>query len=246
MAYSISSIFVLMVVMTTTHSALAQTPPNGEYLTSSGSLSIRPGKGGSSTFQIDTVGANFHLCSLNGMVKDGMGYVEDEEKSEPQCLILFTIEKGRINVSTQSDSACRRYCGARAMFEGTYLLPPAGCKLSVREVTRKSFLASYRSKDYSHAYDTLNEMYQQCHDFLNRVEIDSVRNDLAIAQFHLGHKEACLDILKDTIGATQTDEDKLSETRMPPGDFYAYLPIAKATWHNLKLCRSNNSKEVTK
>lgn len=236
--------------------AIAQTPEAGNYYTKGnwGDLEISMSKDGKRKFKIFTVGANAHMCSLAGEIKDGTGYViegaddptqdnilpiEEKDAEEHPCLISFAPVINGLDVT--SSGGCGGYCGSRAGFEAIYFKMPAVCQS--REKSKDLFLVAYRSKAYSRAFDKLNSMYQQCHEFLTWIEIDSVRNDLAITQYHLGHNEACIAILKDTIGAKQTDEEKLS---LPPADFEAYLPVAKATWHNLKLCGKNNNRAVKK
>lgn len=238
--------FILWVaVIAATPSALAKTPSTqtplpGDYetLRGWGSLYITAAQDGALSFQIDAIGANAHVCSLSGKIKGNRGYT-GEEGAEAQCVILFEAVPNGLSVSAQTGEACSNFCGVHAGFEGAYLLPPAGCKQTERWERRDSFTETYRLKDYPRAYETLDSLYRQCGEFMNWVEIDHVRNDLAITQYHLGHKEACLDILKDTIGATQTNEKELG---LPPADLGAYLPVAQATWHNLKLCGKGAAK----
>lgn len=226
-----------MAVLSVTTTALAQTLLPGNYETHKGwgSLGIQVDKDEVLLFTIDTTGANGHTCSLDGKIKGNTGYTETNAE-QPQCLILFeVVEPNGLSISTLTNEACRNFCGSRAGFEGKYFLPPPGCNPTEREARRNSFLALYRSHKYSRAYDTLSPLYKQCHDFLTWVEIDAMRNDLAITQFHLGHKKACLSILNDTIGATKANEDEL-RSNMAPLDFDNYLPVAQATWYNLKQC----------
>lgn len=236
MSRSLSLFIFWLAALSATSAALAQTPPPGEYETHNGwgALSISAGKNGVALFQIDTIGANAHVCSLNGKIKGDTGYAEAGE-ADPQCFITFKAVPGGFSVSAQTPETCREYCGARAGFEGAYLLPPSGCKPDEREARRSFFTAMYRLENYAQAYESLNSFYKQCGDFLNWIEIDKVRNDLAIAQYHLGQNASCLSILKDTLGATQANEEELSAS-LPPSDFDSYLPVAQATWFNLKLC----------
>ena len=241
-----NSLFIsLFFVIYTSSVALAQPPVSGVYVTREGTLTLNISKDRTSSFKIGTIGANAHYCLLEGTIQGNTGYATTENTSDPKCLVLFTSEQNGINVSTPTEDACRNFCGARAWFEDVYLLPPTACGLSERKATQKTFLSEYRSKNYTHAYDTLNSMYHKCQNLLHWKELDSVRNDLAITQFHLGHKDVCLDILKDTIGARQTNEEMLNQS-LPPSDFDSYLPIAEATWHNLNLCGKYQKKQIKK
>lgn len=123
----------------------------------------------------------------------------------------------------------------RAGFEGTYRIPPRGCRPAERTARRNAFQAQYRSHQYARAEDTLDAFYRECREFLDWIGIDEIRNDLAVTQYHLGRHEDCLRTLRETIGATETGEDKL-RSRLPPTDFDTYLPVARASWYNLKLC----------
>jgi hypothetical protein len=218
-------------------------PAPGSYETEGarGSLYIRIAKDGSMKFQIDYVGVNAHVCDLAGKIKGGTGYARDPSGhgAETSCLITFRPVPGGLEVIAQDPNACADYCGANVWFEGSYFLPPAGCKPDERRERRSAFTELYNSKEYARAYETLNAYYNQCRRFLNWVEIDKVRNDLAIAQYHLGHKDECLRILKDTIGAERPD---VAQLQLPPADLEVYLPVAQATWYNLRLCGKEDGK----
>jgi hypothetical protein len=227
---------VYLAALAAAPAALAQSPAPGDYETEGarGSLSITADVKGALQFQIDYIGRNAHVCDLAGKIKDGTGHAEQwDNGAEPPCLITFKPVPGGLEVRAKDEAACTDYCGANVWFEGTYYLPPAGCKPKERTDRRDTFTGLYRSKDYVQAYETLNAFYSQCQKFLNWVEIDAVRNDLAITQYHLGHKDECLRILKDTRAAEEASEEQLT---LPPADLDSYLPVAKATWYNLKLC----------
>lgn len=242
MPYLSPSFIVLTTVLFAAPPALAQTPSPGDYETARawGSLSISTARNGAIPFQIDTLGANAHVCSLGGKIRGDAGYA-DAGESEPHCFISFKVIHNGISVSAKTPAACREFCGANARFEGAYLLPPPGCKRDERAARRDLFRDAYRMEDYLRAHEMLDTFYSQCGNFLNWVEIDAVRNDLAITQYHLGHKEECLAILKNTLGATVANEETLASS-LPPSDFESYLPVAKDTWYNLKLCGKDGAK----
>jgi len=237
MSFSFPSFILCIAALATASIARAETPAPGEYETPQGwgTLSVRNSQGGALSFEIQSIGANAHMCDLSGKIKGDKGYTDEEGAAagEAPCVISFRAVPAGYSVSAETGDACRAFCGARAWFEGDYLAPPPGCKPAERAEQRAGFASQYRAKDYHHAYDTLDAFYQRCGKFLNWVEIDKVRNDLAVTQYHLGHKDACLAILRDTIGARETNEQELS---LPPADLDAYLPGAQATWFNLKLC----------
>jgi hypothetical protein len=235
--------FSLIASMATVPAAWAQAPAAGDYemLHGQSFLSVQTNKKGVVSFGINTIGANGHICSLQVKIKGSTGYVEENDKP---CLISFEKASNGLTVKTSTVDACRNYCGVRAWFEGTYFLPPVLCTSKKRESIKKTFLSDYRFKKYARAYSTLNVMYSQCHDFLDWVEIDSVRNDLALTQFHLGHNDVCLNLLKDTVGATAGSEEAL-RSQLPPVDFDTYLPVARASWHNIKLCSGKIAEKKT-
>jgi len=177
---------------------------------------------------------HFTMCSIAGAV-EGLRGRADAQPADPVCWIDFKVDKGRIGVSSKTYDACREFCGMRAWFEGDYLLPPAGCTGKEREARKKPFLTYYKSHDYANALDAVNGLYTQCKDFLNWIEIDAVRNDIAVTQLHLGQRAACQDILKDALGVRYPNKEALQEN-LPPTDFDSYLPVAKATWFNLRQC----------
>lgn len=75
---------------------------------------------------------------------------------------------------------------------------------------------------------------------MNWIEIDQVRNDLALAQYHSGEFQQCLITLSNTLAGTVKDEDELragnGNVSLSPCDFDNYIGVAKATWFNKSLC----------
>ncbi len=245
MSYSFRLFIVSIAALGAASVACAAGPAPGEYeaLHELGTLSIRSEESGATSFRIFTVGANAHMCELSGQVKGDKGYTDVEEGSqEPQCVISFKTAPNGYSVSTQTEDACRDFCGARAGFEGDYLLPPAGCKLAERAQRRANFQSQYDAKDYRRAYETLDAFYKQCGNFLHWMTLDDVRNDLAVTLHHLGRDDACLATLKENTVGTESGE----VLSLPPADQEAFQPIAKATWYNLKLCGKGAAKARTR
>ena len=93
---------------------------------------------------------------------------------------------------------------------------------------------------FSEAANKLQALTEQCRPFMNRIEIDQVRNDLALAQYHNGNFSQCLQTLNATLAADVKDEDELKSGKgniyLPPCDFDNYINVAKSTWFNKALC----------
>ncbi len=211
--------------------AFADSPKPGEYQTEGdwGWMKIKDGK-----FEISSIGGNAHICELSGKIEGNKGYTEDDSAApEDRCVINLKPIPNGVEVIPETEDTCRQFCGMRAGFEGKYYLPPSDCTHEGRKAAHDEFQEKYTAKDYRRAYATLDAHFKRCSKFMNWVEIDNVRNDLAITQFHLGHKDACLKILQETRAAGATGEDDLG---LPPADQDAYLPTAQATWFNMKKC----------
>jgi hypothetical protein len=192
-------------------------------------------------FSISAVGANAHICDLEGKIKDNQS-TPDNDMGDQSCVIHFRPQGSSIKVESEKYEACSIYCGARATFEGVYLKPAVGCADKEREHTHRQFKMLYDKKNYKAAAATLTPLLTQCEKTLGWMETGEIRNDLAITQYHLKQFAECqktLEPLQNNVGQM---EEKLPQTEqglkelLPPSDFDAYLPIAKATWHNSKLC----------
>jgi hypothetical protein len=72
------------------------------------------------------------------------------------------------------------------------------------------------------------------------IEVDTVRNDLALSQYHSGDFAQCLSTLNETYAGKAKDEEGLrsgdSGVYLPPCDFDNYIDVAKSTWYNTGLC----------
>jgi hypothetical protein len=221
--------------------ARAQTTPNPaayEATEGGGSLTVTRDPLGKSRFELEAFGANGHSCRLSGSIDGTTGLVDNEGNANPQaCKLRFTVKTSSIGVEP-SEGDCRYYCGARASFDNTYWLPPRECRPAERKLRREAFNADYRAKAYANAQAKLEALMARCGNFFNWVEIDELRNDLAVTLFHRGHSDACRRVLAQTRAVRYPDADAL-RNEMPPGDFDNYLPVAQATWHNLALCQQH-------
>lgn len=211
----------------------------GQYILSgdSGTLKIRRDDSGSLMFEIESIGGNCHTCSVSGTIRRGLGYADSwaADGSDSNCRITFKQRGTEIQVSSTTPEECRAYCGMRAGFEGSYKRAPALCTRSSQQNRRNEFLKLYRSRDFAGAIKILEPLLFQCSEFVNWIEIDDIRNDLALAQLHSGNPKACLQTLAATTAAPYTNEEKLKE-EFPPCDFDNYINVAQATWHNKSLC----------
>ncbi len=211
--------------------ALAQysTPAEGEYVISDGAwgtLQVQPrGK-----FSIQTTGANAHICELDGVIADGKSKI-----GKSACQVSFKTEGQDVKVSTNGVDACRDFCGMRAWFEGTYRKPEPLCVRKSINESKKKFKKSYVAKDYAGALTVIQPVATQCKPFLHWIESAWVMNDLALTQFKLGDRAACIQTLKD-LSPDAAKSDTEITGNYPPSDSEAYLPAVKATRTNLRLC----------
>lgn len=216
----------------------------GQYVRDgdSGTLTIRSDDQHRRTFDIESIGGNCHVCSVSGVIRGSIGHADSwaADGSDSTCLIAFSADRSKVVVKPITEEECRAYCGARAGFEGSYVLPPAACTSAGRQAQRERSLAFYRSRRYSQAARTLQTFITQCGEFMNPVEIDQVRNDLALSQYHNGEISQCLETLNATLAGEFKDEEGLKaggpHVYLPPCDFANYVGVAKATWFNKALC----------
>lgn len=217
--------------------AQASAPRPGSYETEGGwgQLTIKSGnRPGTLGFSIEAIGGNAHTCSVGGTLQGDRGVADDETGPEA-CAIRFTARGDRIEVKPLTPENCRTFCGARASFDGTYLLPPEGCRPAQRKARRAVFLSAYQARRHAEALSTLSAFQRECGALLSWLEVDRVRNDLAVTLHHLGRDDECLAQLKATRGAQWSTEAEVREG-LPPSDADAYLSVAKATWTNQRLC----------
>jgi hypothetical protein len=194
------------------------------------------------TFEISTVAGNCHTCDLSGVISGTIGYMDSwaEDGNKSKCEISFTVDHSNILVKSLKLDECRAFCGARAGFDGIYRIPPKNCTDEGRTKKHNKFLSLYRSHHYAQAAKILQNQLQQCSDFMNWIEKDEIRNDLALAQYHNGEFHQCLSTLNETLVANVKNEEELKEGKdgfyLPPCDYDNYIHVAKSTWFNKALC----------
>lgn len=186
-------------------------------------------------FEIDAVGANCHVCTLSGVVLGNIAVADGAADPGASAPCRISLQRGiaGVSVTPVSGESCRDYCGMRADFAGLYKLPPAACTQKQQAARRAGFLSLYRAKKFAEARESLESLLAECREFLNWIEIDKVRNDLALAQYRAGDARACLMTLAETRAGKVRNEDELG---LLPCDNDSYIATARATWHNQKLC----------
>lgn len=232
-----------MLVWLVTCSAAAAGPTPGEYATKNGWGSMRiTDKGGARHLDLSSVGANGHSCTLSGTLRGDKAEVNDA--GDVPCELAFKPVPGGFNVAALTRESCRDYCGMRASFEGDYLRLPAGCTAAASSRRREAYLQDYRGKRYAQALAGMQAFEGECGGFLNWLDRDRFANDRALTLLRLGRARECLAALDGTMAGRSHDEasfraelDKRS-TMLPPSDWDSYLPIAKSTWFNRKLCEA--------
>ncbi|MFO1136908.1 MAG: hypothetical protein U1E30_17150 [Rhodoblastus sp.] len=216
----------LALAATAAHAQVA----SGDYIAEHGWGALKVRNGG---FEILAVGANGHTCSLDGKLKGMTATLDD---GGDICRIDFRAGGGGYHVTPATPETCRNYCGARAYFEGLYLKPAPGCSDAERAATQKRFKAAYVAKHYAKAAPLLARQLAACVRTLGPMETASIRNDLAIAQYHLGQKADCLKTLQPLAANAAKNDEQLKED-FPPSDWDEYAPLIKAARTNLALCR---------
>jgi len=224
-----------------TAGAVPPKPTPGNYILNhyNGTLRIQRDGLDQSHFKIETVGANCHTCDVSGMIQNGVGRSDPADGGE-QCRIAFASHGASIEVTPVTEEACRGYCGARASFNGTYSIPPAACTNDAQQAVRDKSLRLYRAHRYAEAANLLRTLTMQCSNFINWIETDRIRNDLALAEFRDGQPAQCLATLNQTVAGNAKDLEDLKSGNgnvfLPPCDYDNYLEVAKSTFFNKALC----------
>lgn len=217
-------------------SAIAQIRP-GEYVGPGGraTLRISPEAGSALRFQLNVVGANFHVCDLSGVIRNGEARMDDSADGKLPCIVTFKPQPGGIAVASRHPRTCSTYCGARAHFEATYVLPQPECTPSRVSQTRSRFKTTYDRKLFAEARALLTPVLDKCRSTLSDYDEGWVRNDLAITQYRAGDAAACRNTLKPwRVHAQKTDA--MINDEYAPSDAEEMLRIVRATRANLRLC----------
>lgn len=213
-------------------SLAADSVPPGEYLTAGawGSMRVEPAAPGRGLhFEITSVGGNGHTCELEGDILNGTAKLDD------QCTIEFAVHPDRISVRAgqTSGDACRAYCGMRAGFEGDYYPVVPFCR--TESAVREEFLRQYKAAQYRQARDTLQLLLTRCERFMDWHAQAEVRNDLALTEFRLRNKPACLKALEPLKRDLIDDPAKTGRVFAPVDEEWGKAMV-KTTRFNWKKC----------
>jgi hypothetical protein len=223
------AVYALMLLGANLASAQYSTPAEGEYVISDrawGTLQVQPrGK-----FKIETIGSNAHTCELDGVILNGKSKLENST-----CEVSFKANGQDVEVATNEAAACSNFCGARAWFNGLYKRPPPSCTSKSIAGSRRNFKREYVAKNYAAALVVISPIATQCNQFLHWIDSAWVLNDLALTQFKLGDRAACIKTLQ-VLAPDAAKSDKEITESYPPSDSEAYLPAVQATRTNLRLC----------
>lgn len=215
----------------------AQTLAPGEYATEGGwgVLTLRTEADKRLLFELETVDANGHTCSLDGEIRNGRTVVADTPEPAA-CVVRFTASGSGIDVSTNEAASCRSFCSTRAGFTGRYLRPLPGCDSLSRGATGAEFKRLYDSGAYRDAQQQASRLLERCTPLMSWNERARLLNDLAITQYHLGQHDACVRTLQPLADDAAASNQTLMD-RLPPTDYENYLPIVESTRNNLRWCQ---------
>ncbi|CAJ0793296.1 hypothetical protein LMG19083_02417 [Ralstonia psammae] len=204
----------------------------GEYVyilggSASGAMTVK-----GNSFNITTIGGNCHTCAIEGTFRGRIGVDKDEGK----CRIAVSGSRDALKLdSSATAEACRDFCGMRAMFDGDYRRTPAACTDRQRQARIGQAHKQYAAKDYDAARTTLRSLISDCDAFMDWIERDKARSDLAVTEYHRGDKAQCLAVLSETTAVKAQADASLS---LPPCDADNYASTSKAILYNQGLCKA--------
>lgn len=187
-----------------------------------------------SAFTLDTIGGNCHTCSLSGTFRGRVGVVGDRDKA---CRIAVSGGQGVVKLDASGSEPCRDYCGMRASFDGEYRRPPAACTDQSRAVRTEQSHKQYAARDYDAARATLTSLLAECNGFMDWIEQDRAKSDLALTEYHRGDPARCVAVLSDTV-AVRAQREHSDSFGLPPCDADNYRSTGDAILHNLALCQT--------
>lgn len=177
-----------------------------------------------SKFRIVTWGSNAHNCSGEGEIRDNLAIGDD-------CVLKLEPQQNRIKIQL-NDGTCG--CGMNASVEGDFFLEDPYCADANVEKIRNEFSLQYKSSKYQPAKNTLNTLLGKCGRFMDWHLVAEIRNDLAITEFHLGDKAACLKALEPI--REFVDDPAVTGFRITPVDEVWGGTMLKTTRFNWKKC----------
>lgn len=238
-------IFVIILsYLTLSFSAMAELKPfqEGEYLTSGGwgSMTISSDHDNKQFFEISTLNANGHSCTLSGEIIDRKAVLPGDKSN---CEIIFYKKHPGIEVVVDEDvwSECRSYCGARAYFWSTYRSVSDQCTTDAMNKAFDSFIELKNQKRYAEAESLLTPILENCKETIHEYRDGQYRNQLAEVQGLLGKKQACLDTLQPWTELSKKTDDQVCHNEtysLAPFDCDETLFIIKDTREKLNFCSS--------
>jgi len=211
-------------------------PQTGDYaaMDVGGWLKISPGPGQSLKFRIDVLGGNASMCDVEGAIQGSQARVEAFGQS---CVIDFKDIPDGLEVSTTTTpSACRVFCGNRAIFEGQYIRSPPACTPDSQRRARAGFLALYRKQSYAQAIQALQGIHESCARFTSFEMSVRDANDLAVALFHVGDMAGCRRVLVPVL--SELTDARLQEMKGgAPTDYDIFSKIAASARFNDGKCQ---------
>nr|WP_311529892.1 hypothetical protein [uncultured Ralstonia sp.] len=202
----------------------------GEYVyilggSASGAMTVN-----GNSFNITTIGGNCHTCAIEGTFQGRIGVDRDEGK----CHIAVSGNKDALKLdSSATAEACRDFCGMRAMFDGDYRRAPAACTDRQQQARIGQAHRQYAAKNYDAASTTLRSLLSDCGPYMDWIERDKARSDLAVTEYHRGESAQCLAALSET---TAVKAEKDTSLVLPPCDADNYAATSKAILYNQRLC----------
>lgn len=186
---------------------------------------------GRQRFLMNVLGANGHMCvDVAGTIIGNQGLVDDEEDlGLGVCELDFQQNRHILDITAKDYEGCRQYCGMRATLEGSYRMPPQNCTFNAMTAQRYEFKKLYDEKQYGDAEAILNRLLSQCDFYLDFVQRDAIRNDLALTLYHQGEPQRCLEVLSSAV----TMDPNIY---LPPLEQEMYEDTEKAIRFNWGLC----------
>ena len=236
MRKQLSRLLLAVAALPVASASHAQIRP-GEYVFEQGRGTLRITPAGADTFkfQLNTVGGNFHICELDGVIRNGEARMEESDQKNQPCIVTFKAQPNGIAVASKHERTCSTYCGVRAHFDGFYTRPPPTCAPSEVRRTRDQFKRTYDRKQYAEALTLLKPVLDKCGSLLSDYEEAWVRNDLAITYYRTGNMPACRETLLRWVDLARQPDSAIKDG-YPPSDAEEMLRIASATRYNMKLC----------
>jgi hypothetical protein len=205
-------------------------PAPGEYVLEGGNGTLTITRVAKAlSFKLEVIGANAHVCELEGTVTGDLGQVHSDA-----CAVQLKVKGDAVEVAAKDAEACRSWCGARAWFGGRYLMPTPSCAAAQVKASRGAFKRHSAAHAFAEAKADLTPLLERCEPVLSRFDLWWIRNDLAITLHHLGDDAGCRSVLEPMTQLARTPDDELGGAEPAFEDLYR--KVAKATRANLKAC----------